>query len=584
MIDRIDGPEVRGFAARAWRTHLDRDVEPETLRRELSSGTLVAAIHATAGRVPDRPALEIDGARMTHGELDERAGRFAGWLRAKAVHAGERVMLVAPNTLETVMAYLGVLRAGATVVLASPALTAPERDRILRRSRATALLGPGASDGRAGAARSGRILRCELTGLADDRSELGQAVAGAPPIRPPTGGPAGRPTLLAFSSGTTGRPKAVPLSDGNLLSSIRAAMLAWRWTDDDVLVHSLPISHQHGLSGVHATLLAGSAAVILPAFDADALCGAVARSRATVLFAVPTIYERLLASGAIARADLGSLRLLVSGSAPLSPRLAEPIRGAVGDLPLERYGTTESGLNVSNPYVGARQAGSVGLPLPGVELAIVGRHGAPVEEGRTGEIVIRGPQVFEGYDGGMPGTSSSRAAGSAPATSAALNRPVVSCGSWPDQGPHHLGWPQCLSARGRAGPRGGARSRACRGGRRAVRPLGRGGRRGGGPSGRTCARRRRAAGVRPLKTRGVQVPEADRRGRTAAGLVDGQGRQERDTATDPARRAARGSDAVTEPSEAELLAAYRRMLAKAIALLSAIRIDDGGDGPANRRC
>ena len=403
MIDRIDGPEVRGFAARAWRTHLDRDVEPETLRRELSSGTLVAAIHATAGRVPDRPALEIDGARMTHGELDERAGRFAGWLRAKAVHAGERVMLVAPNTLETVMAYLGVLRAGATVVLASPALTAPERDRILRRSRATALLGPGASDGRAGAARSGRILRCELTGLADDRSELGQAVAGAPPIRPPTGGPAGRPTLLAFSSGTTGRPKAVPLSDGNLLSSIRAAMLAWRWTDDDVLVHSLPISHQHGLSGVHATLLAGSAAVILPAFDADALCGAVARSRATVLFAVPTIYERLLASGAIARADLGSLRLLVSGSAPLSPRLAERIRGAVGDLPLERYGTTESGLNVSNPYVGARQAGSVGLPLPGVELAIVGRHGAPVEEGRTGEIVIRGPQVFEGYDGGDAG-------------------------------------------------------------------------------------------------------------------------------------------------------------------------------------
>jgi malonyl-CoA/methylmalonyl-CoA synthetase len=213
------------------------------------------------------------------------------------------------------------------------------------------------------------------------------------------------PALLAYTSGTTGAAKAVPLAHANLLASVRGVMLAWRWSEADVLVHSLPLSHQHGLGGVHATLLAGSRAVILGSFDPEALCGAIADARATVLFAVPAVYERLAGWEGIAGARLDSLRLLVSGSAPLSPALAERVEAVTGQLPLERYGTTESGLDVSNPLEGPRRVGSVGLPLPGVEVLIADEHGAPLADGQDGEINLRGPQVFGGYRGNAAATA-----------------------------------------------------------------------------------------------------------------------------------------------------------------------------------
>jgi malonyl-CoA/methylmalonyl-CoA synthetase len=174
-------------------------------------------------------------------------------------------------------------------------------------------------------------------------------------------------------------------------------MLAWRWTADDVLVHALPLSHQHGLGGVHATLLAGSSAAIHAGFDPARLAGAVAAERATVLFAVPAIYQRLVGTEGIQSSAFASLRLAISGSAPLSPTLFERAGELLGRVPLERYGTTESGLDTSNTYEGDRRPGSVGLPLPGVSMAIANPDGVPVEPGSDGEIVFRGPQVFAGY-------------------------------------------------------------------------------------------------------------------------------------------------------------------------------------------
>jgi malonyl-CoA/methylmalonyl-CoA synthetase len=182
-------------------------------------------------------------------------------------------------------------------------------------------------------------------------------------------------------------PKGVPLTHANLLSSIRGVMLAWRWHAEDVLVHALPLFHQHGLGGLHATLLAGSRAVIHPRLDAAALAASIREERATVLFGVPTVYERLLAAPPPHDA-FASLRLATSGSAPLPPSLAQRAAELLGQLPLERYGSTEAGLDVSNPYDGPRRVGSVGLPLPGIELDLV-----------DGEVVLRGPQVFAGYDG-----------------------------------------------------------------------------------------------------------------------------------------------------------------------------------------
>jgi malonyl-CoA/methylmalonyl-CoA synthetase len=233
----------------------------------------------------------------------------------------------------------------------------------------------------------------ELAGA--DRVAPGAISEGGP--LPPGGASGDDAVLLAYTSGTTGRPKGVPLSHANLLSSIRAAMRAWRWDENDVLVHALPFTHQHGLGGVHATLLAGSRAVVHGKFDPGGLCAAIESEKATVLFAVPAIYEKLVAWEGVESADFSSLRLAVSGSAALSPALAREVSSVLGGEVLERYGSTESGLSVSNPYEGPRKFGSVGLPLPGTELAIVDGEGQGLSPGDAGEIVLRGPQVFSGY-------------------------------------------------------------------------------------------------------------------------------------------------------------------------------------------
>ena len=208
---------------------------------------------------------------------------------------------------------------------------------------------------------------------------------------------AGAPAILAYTSGTTGRPKGVPLSHANVLASIRAVMTAWGWQRDEVLVHALPLSHQHGLGGLHATLLAGSHAVIEPRFEPERFCGLAAEAGATALMAVPTIWERLDGWDGEGRAELARLRLPISGSAPLPRALALRVREWLGQLPLERYGSTEAGLVLSNPLRGERKPGSVGYPLPGIEVRILDAAGAEVAPGEDGELVVKGPQVFSGY-------------------------------------------------------------------------------------------------------------------------------------------------------------------------------------------
>jgi len=183
-------------------------------------------------------------------------------------------------------------------------------------------------------------------------------------------------------------------------------MAAWRWSADDVLMHALPLYHQHGLSGVHAALIAGGTVHIRSQFSPADLAHAIADTDATALFGVPTIYQSLMAAD-MAMAPLRRLRLAVCGSAPLSPALADRLAGELGRVPLIRYGTTETGLNVSNP-LDEPPGDTVGVPLPGVMARIWGADGASADgpsaagpgvggPGVGGEIQIRGPQVFAGY-------------------------------------------------------------------------------------------------------------------------------------------------------------------------------------------
>jgi malonyl-CoA/methylmalonyl-CoA synthetase len=387
---------VSEAARDAWSKHLGHP-PGDDLRQRLAAGSLAGAAQETASAWPDRPALEVDGELLTHGALEDRAGRMAGWLTENGLVPGDIVLISSRASLAFAVAYLGVLRAGATALLTNPAYTEPELELLLADSGAVLCLATEPGLDRL-AAVSERGSRRQSVRSLDELAAPGGELRSARPAEP-VARRSGTPAILAYTSGTTGRPKAVPLSDANLLASIRSAMLAWRWGPEDVLMHALPLFHQHGLSGLHVALLSGSKTVVRSRFDPADLAGAIAAERASVLFAVPSIYQRLVDWEGIERADLTCLRLIVSGSAPLSPTVAERTASLLGQPPLERYGLTESGLDVSNLYDGARRVGLVGLPLPGVELAIATDRAEVLPPGRDGEIVVRGPQVFDGYRG-----------------------------------------------------------------------------------------------------------------------------------------------------------------------------------------
>jgi acyl-CoA synthetase (AMP-forming)/AMP-acid ligase II len=312
----------------AWRRHLPNVPDINAFVRGLGDGTIHGLAHATALASPDKIALRIGDETITHGELDALAAQHR-----RSIKAGDRVLLAASPSVRWAAEYLGILQAGGVVVPTNPAYTEAELDAIAQASRSASW----------------------------EERDGTDAVA-----------------LLAFTSGTTGKPKPVPLTHRNLLTSIRAAMAAWRWKRYDRLVHALPLFHQHGLGGLHATLIAGSSLHVLPRFDPDELLRAA--EKATVLFAVPTMYQRLEGKSG------STLRLLVSGSAPLSRAVAEHAETVLGRAPLVRYGTTESGLDTSQ-VISDPPADTVGIPLPGIELRF----------GEDDEIQLRGPQVAASF-------------------------------------------------------------------------------------------------------------------------------------------------------------------------------------------
>ena len=201
---------------------------------------------------------------------------------------------------------------------------------------------------------------------------------------------------ILYTSGTTGRSKGAMLTHGNLIANAQSLKQAWEFSPDDVLLHALPIFHIHGLFvATNVAMLAGAGILLLPKFEPDAVFRAL--PQASVMMGVPTFYTRLLKDARLDCDATQHMRLFVSGSAPLLAETHQQWRARTGHVILERYGMTETGMNTSNPYAGDRVAGSVGLPLPGVELRIAGADGKPVPQGEIGMIEVRGPNVFKGY-------------------------------------------------------------------------------------------------------------------------------------------------------------------------------------------
>jgi malonyl-CoA/methylmalonyl-CoA synthetase len=326
----------------------------------------------------------------TGAQLEAGSARAAALLAGAGVSPGDRVLWSAGASIEAVMAALGVLRLGAVLVPANPALTDRELAHVVGEVRPAAAVLARPEEAQ-WAARIPSVIALRTLGLESGggpgRAPVGEAPA--PDLRLDRAQPAD-PALIVFTSGTTGTPKGAVMSHGNLVAAARSLQLAWRWTAEDRLVLALPLFHVHGLCvGLFGALAAGGSVLLLDRFEPGAVLEAARDPSLTLFFGVPTMYHRLVA--AEGAAALGRLRLCVSGSAPLPAPQWTDIRRRAGVAVLERYGMTETMLTVSNPYDGERRPGTVGFPLPGVEVRL-----AAEGEGAR-ELEVRGPTVFGGY-------------------------------------------------------------------------------------------------------------------------------------------------------------------------------------------
>jgi malonyl-CoA/methylmalonyl-CoA synthetase len=345
----------------------------------------------------ERLALEApDGLRLSYRQLVEASGRMANALVAAGVTPGDRVAVQVEKSPANLVLYLATLRAGAVYLPLNTAYTLAELGYFVGDAEPRLIVcDPAAKAGVEDLATSVGA-RVETLDAAGRGSLSGLAEAQAAEFRT---APRLEDDLAAivYTSGTTGRSKGAMLSHGNLASNARTLLQAWRFTEADVLIHALPIYHVHGLFvATNVILMAGGTMLFLPKFDADQIMALM--PRASALMGVPTFYTRLLRHPGLTRQATAGMRLFVSGSAPLLAETHREWKSKTGHAILERYGMTETGMNVSNPYDGERIAGTVGLPLPGVDVRIADpESGAPIPQGEIGMIEVKGPNVFKGY-------------------------------------------------------------------------------------------------------------------------------------------------------------------------------------------
>jgi malonyl-CoA/methylmalonyl-CoA synthetase len=366
---------------------------PDAMVRDES---LFAAIRAA---MPDGGRAFLvapDGKTVSYADMLTRSAQFANCLAVHGVRPGDRVAVQVEKSAYALLLYLACLRVGGVYLPLNPAYTLAEVAYFLADAEpALVVVAPGKENAIRNLTGDG----ANVLTLSDNGHE-GSLIAQANSL-PPDIDDVPRATkdlaAILYTSGTTGRPKGAMLTQENLLSNACVLRDLWRFTQDDVLLHALPIFHTHGLfTATNTLLMAGGSMILLPRFDIDEVFAQL--PHATTMMGVPTFYTRLLADARLDRAATAHMRLFISGSAPLLPETHREWQARTGHVILERYGMTETGMIASNPYDGERIAGSVGFPLPGVELRIADpTSGTPLVSGAVGMIELRGPNVFRGY-------------------------------------------------------------------------------------------------------------------------------------------------------------------------------------------
>ena len=337
--------------------------------------------------------IRPDGSSVTYDAFLSLSDRFAATLTNQGLKAGDRLAVQIDKCPEFLAIFAACAKSGIIFLPLNTAYTASEIQYFVDDAEASLLLCDPKNKADLAMHINTQIETLEANGTGSFPDLAKESPADSPIC------PRKQEDLAAFlyTSGTTGRSKGAMLTQANLLSNAEVLADYWRFSNSDVLLHALPVFHTHGLFvATNITLLAGGTMIFLPRFDLDEIIRFM--PKATTMMGVPTFYTRLLGDDRFDQKLASHMRLFVSGSAPLLAETHETFEARTGHKILERYGMTETNMNTSNPYDGDRIAGTVGLPLPGVELKITDpASGNEIKQGEVGQIEVRGPNVFKGY-------------------------------------------------------------------------------------------------------------------------------------------------------------------------------------------
>ena len=350
---------------------------------------LVDLFHSSLAGRRDTTALEWRDTSSTletwtFGELDIRSNRLAHLLKQRGLRQGDRLAVYLANRVELIDLYLACVKTGILFVPINVLYREREVAHLVRDAEAKAVVAAGDFP------NAFQAWHCE---------DLSRESLSCSSNKPDCVLDGDSPAALVYTSGTTGTSKGAVLTHNNFASNALNLLAAWHITQADRLLLSLPLFHVHGLgNGLHCWLASGCRMRLQERFESSKAAEAFLDFRSTLFFGVPTIYVRLLEISEEAAQTIGQfMRLFVSGSAPLPAHVLDAFHKRFGHTILERYGMTETLMNLSNPYVGERRAGSVGMPLPGVVVRLLDSDGNPAPEGQTAELYVRGPNVFREY-------------------------------------------------------------------------------------------------------------------------------------------------------------------------------------------
>ena len=355
----------------------------------------------TSQKAPDKVAIEFEGSQITFKELDLAGNKAANSLKSEGVLKGDRLALFVPNCMELVYSIIGAFKGGNIVVPVNIHFKEEEVLHILKDSKAKAIITdmerlPIINRIRKYLPNLRQVILSD--GKDKNAMNLNEMISHASSETPKVKINDRDYAIMFYTSGTTGKPKGAPLTNKNVAAGVKALVKSWKWTRNDVFLLALPLYHIHGIGvALCGSLYAGNTVILKKKFDAQNVLETIQSRKITLFMGVPTMYFKLLEVPGCKKYDVSSMRLFVSGSAPLSRELFYRFKKTFGQEILERAGMSETMMNFSNPYDGRRVPGSVGFCLPGVKIKITDKAYKSVPISTEGEILIKGPNVFHGY-------------------------------------------------------------------------------------------------------------------------------------------------------------------------------------------